>query len=84
MAIMNKAKQEKSFPRGSVESKPLGTDSSNLPPSQKVLKRKVEKDLFSNKEKVVKKKKLKKAKKDENKENLNMLVWISNWKILNN
>ena len=65
MAIMNKAKQEKSFPRGSVESKPLGTDSSNLPPSQKVLKRKVEKDLFSNKEKVVKKKKLKKAKKDE-------------------
>ena len=64
MVIMNKAREEVSFPRGSVEVK-TQAEKSPTKPSEKVLKRKQEQDLFSNKEKKVEKKK-KKVKKGPN------------------
>ena len=61
MAIMGKVREEKCFPRGNVETKAPLVSADNLP--AKSVKRKVEKDLFSNREqKAVKKKKVKKGK----------------------
>ena len=63
MAIMGKVREEKCFPRGNVESKIPLIPTNSLPSAP--VKRKVEKDLFSNKvQKAVKKKKVKKDKKD--------------------
>ena len=62
---MKTSREEKSFPRGNVESKPLVTSAAINKPIQKVVKRKVEKDLFSNKEQKLKKKKIKKDKKEK-------------------
>ena len=64
MTIMNKAQEEVSFPRGNADVKALSDKSQNKIP-EKVVKRKAEKDLFSNKEMKVDKKK-KKAKKNRN------------------
>ena len=64
MVMMNKVREEVSFPRGNVEVKTL-TEKSPNKPSEKVLKRKQEQDLFTNKEKKDVKKK-KKAKKGSN------------------
>lgn len=61
---MNKAQEEVSFPRGNADVKALSDKSQNKIP-EKVVKRKAEKDLFSNKEMKVDKKK-KKAKKNRN------------------
>ena len=56
MAIMGKVREEKCFPRGNVETKPPLVKA-------KSVKRKVEKDLFSNREqKAVNRKKVKKGK----------------------
>ena len=63
MAIMGKVREEKCFPRGNVESKIPLIPTNSLPSAP--VKRKVEKDLFSNKvQKAVKKKKVKKDRKD--------------------
>ena len=62
---MKASREEKSFPRGNVESKPLVASPAVNKPIQKVVKRKVEKDLFSNKEQKLKKKKIKKDKKEK-------------------
>ena len=61
MAIMGKVREEKCFPRGNVESKVPLVSAENIP--AKKVKRKVEKELFSNREqKSVTKKKVKKTK----------------------
>ena len=66
---MNKVREEVNFPRGNVEVKTL-TEKSPNKPSEKVLKRKQEQDLFSNKEKKVEKKKKKAKKGDKEKTSL--------------
>jgi len=69
MAIMGRVREEKNFPRGNVEIKAPLIPADRLP--AKPVKRKVEKDLFSNRvqKPVVKKKKVKKDK-DGQKESL--------------
>ena len=70
MTIMRR-QEEKSFPRGAVETKPL-THVTNSVPSQKAVKRKVEKDLFSTNKEQSKQVKRKKHKKEKNEK----MVWL--------
>ena len=65
MAIKSKTQEELCFPRGNVEAKPVLASTNSNVIEKKVLKRKVEKDLFSNKEKSLVKKKKQKKQKEE-------------------
>ena len=71
--MVGKLLEEKSFPRGAVEFKPVEPTPTNVPKTTK----KKEKDLFSNKEQKVAKKK-KDKKKDKSKKSLFDISTVAN------